>query len=501
MYKLHLIMKYLRKRRIAWVSLVAVTLCTAMVLIVISVMGGWLRMFRSSFHGLDGDVIVRAESVAVGFPHYQEMIDKIEKLPEVSAAVPTIETFGLINIVNQRRQGVQVVGYPIEKIGEVNNFPESLHRQYDVRKEMIEKELKEPGLSEEERGKLEKELKNPSAPSFALVPGIDYKEIAKDYGFNNPMTRPGMIAGSGLVDVRKEKDGKLHRPDFINELWASLTVVPVDPDTSVVNLRGEQRNTIYWIVDDSRTQVYQRDSATVYVPFDQLQKDLSMNEGLPYTDPDTNQKKRDPARTTEIQIKVKPGVDLNQAKLKIEACVQEVEQSAGIDSRFPIRVETWEESQAVYLNAIENEKTLVTMLFSIISLVAVMLILCIFYMIVMEKTKDIGIIKSVGATSSGVAAIFLGYGAAIGIVGAGLGFLAGFLIVRNINFLHTKFSELTGHPIWDPQVYAFDTIPNTMNPHEVAVILIVAVLASVLGAVIPAIAAARLHPVESLRWE
>ena len=64
-----------------------------------------------------------------------------------------------------------------------------------------------------------------------------------------------------------------------------------------------------------------------------------------------------------------------------------------------------------------------TFLFGIISLVAVFLIFCIFYMIVVEKTKDIGIIKSVGATAGGVAGIFLGYGLAIGIVGASLGLL------------------------------------------------------------------------------
>ena len=77
MYKLHLILKYLRKRRIAWVSLVAVMLCTAMVLVVISVMGGWLRMFRESFHGLTGDVIVHGDSLT-GFPYYQEMLDKVD---------------------------------------------------------------------------------------------------------------------------------------------------------------------------------------------------------------------------------------------------------------------------------------------------------------------------------------------------------------------------------------------------------------------------------------
>jgi lipoprotein-releasing system permease protein len=122
-------------------------------------------------------------------------------------------------------------------------------------------------------------------------------------------------------------------------------------------------------------------------------------------------------------------------------------------------------------------------------------------MIVMEKVRDIGIIKSVGATSAGVAGIFLGYGLAIGIVGAGLGFAAGYAVVHNINWLHSEFARLTGHPIWNPEVYAFDTIPSTMNPREVAVILAIAVVASVLGAVVPAIAAARLNPVESLRWE
>ena len=58
-----LVLKYLRKRRIAWVSLIAVMLCTTMVLVVISIMGGWLRMFKESFHGLGGDLIVQSHSL------------------------------------------------------------------------------------------------------------------------------------------------------------------------------------------------------------------------------------------------------------------------------------------------------------------------------------------------------------------------------------------------------------------------------------------------------
>src|SRR5947208_9362989 len=94
MYKLHLILKYLRKRRIAWVSLVAVMLCTAMVLVVISVMGGWLNMFRESVRGNNGDILVEGKALT-GFPYYNEIIQRIEKMPDIQAASPVIQTFGL----------------------------------------------------------------------------------------------------------------------------------------------------------------------------------------------------------------------------------------------------------------------------------------------------------------------------------------------------------------------------------------------------------------------
>src|SRR3954466_1461138 len=128
LYKLHLILKYLLKRRIAWVSLIAVMLCTTMVVVVRSVMGGWLDMFKQSFHGLSGDIIVKGESLS-GFPYYQEIIDKITKMPEVETAVPTIYAFGLININNLKTDGVQVVGYPIAEVTRINDFAHSLYRQ------------------------------------------------------------------------------------------------------------------------------------------------------------------------------------------------------------------------------------------------------------------------------------------------------------------------------------------------------------------------------------
>ncbi len=564
MYKLHLILKYLLRRRIAWVSLLAVMMCTTMVVVVRSVMGGWLEMFRESFHGLTGDIVIEGHSLS-GFPYYQEIIGRVEGLPEVESAMPTIYTFGLINIANRKSDGVQVLGYPIEKVGRINNFPTSLHRQNQALLEEAEK----PGIS-----RVRSELLRAMAampPTFDLrtyirVPlkqlpagvtlapaerGLGYDAVNHwliyrgvmgaeerdrwlaassdpvfqeairilqekthneviDYAMILPNARgdvakwPGLIAGVGVLNIRKDRDGEtINRDPQLFELPTKLMLMDMQPGAMSLDVAINKAELNFWIVDDSRTGVWQFDSKTVYVPFDLLQTMLGMGEKTGI-DKITKEKVTEPARATDIQVKVKPGFDLLVAKKKVAAVVDEVFAAHRDEISFynaDPTVETWEEDKAMFISAIENETVLVTFLFGIISIVAVFLIFCIFYMIVMEKTKDIGIIKSVGATAGGVAGIFLGYGLTIGLIGASLGVLASYLIVSNINLLHSKLATILKIQIWNPETYLFDTIPNTINPREVAVIAACAVVASVVGALVPAVRAARMNPVDSLRWE
>ncbi|HYE19108.1 MAG TPA: FtsX-like permease family protein [Tepidisphaeraceae bacterium] len=626
MYKLHLILKYLRKRRIAWVSLAAVCLCTTMVLVVFSVMGGWLRMFRTSFHGLSGDVVIAANTLQ-GFAHYEEIIARVEKLPEVEAAVPVLQTYGLINVDNQQTSGVQVRGIPIERIGRVNQFPTSLSRQYtqwaewadgapipvEARLRVREFEdaaagIREPlellKFTQKELAALAKAAPNAPAkaeavladlrdqaarattqaeqrrlgtemsdvrfaaemiakpdeltrlsargnayfraavdrmfdgiidsPDERLAPSADERKFAaarRDHNLANPSFKPflppdqykqafadrfprakkgladeavhwpGIVTGTGVVGLRKDATGKMGpTPEFYYTLPVTLTVMGMS-DAGKIDLSGggkAERN--FWITDTSRTKVWQYDSNTVYVPFEILQADLGMNaqqaerDGKPVTIP---------ARTSEVHVRAKPGMsDDSAALLALRQKVQQIVDAVVTErGGHQPAVKTWEQSQAVWLSAIEKELVLVTGLFSVISVVAVFLIFCIFYMIVVEKTRDIGIIKSVGATSTGVAGIFLGYGAAIGVVGAGLGLGLAYVIVTNINELHGWLGTAMGVQIWDPQVYAFETIPNTMDWPKVVWIVGIAVGASIVGALIPAYRAARLNPVEALRWE
>ena len=82
MYKLFLTLRYLRQRRIAYFAVAAVTLCVAMLIIVMSVMGGWLELVRTQARALLGDVVVD-NSDPQGFPLYAEFIEKIRSWPEV----------------------------------------------------------------------------------------------------------------------------------------------------------------------------------------------------------------------------------------------------------------------------------------------------------------------------------------------------------------------------------------------------------------------------------
>src|SRR5258708_34911935 len=87
-------------------------------------------------------------------------------------------------------------------------------------------------------------------------------------------------------------------------------------------------------------------------------------------------------------------------------------------------------------------------------------ILAIFFMIVVEKTRDIGILKALGASTSGVRGIFLGYGLLLGMVGSGVGMAGGLLFVKYINPIEGLLSKVTGRRVFDDTIYYFSEIPT-----------------------------------------
>jgi len=164
-------------------------------------------------------------------------------------------------------------------------------------------------------------------------------------------------------------------------------------------------------------------------------------------------------------------------------------------------VQTWEHKQGPLLAAISVEKGILNVLLFMIIAVAGFGILAIFTMIVFEKTRDIGILKALGASNGGVMSIFLGYGLLLGVVGSGLGTALGITITVYINEIESFLGRLTGQDLFPRDIYYFDKIPTDIQMQSVVLVNVGAVVIAVLASVLPSLRAALLHPVRALRYE
>jgi lipoprotein-releasing system permease protein len=157
--------------------------------------------------------------------------------------------------------------------------------------------------------------------------------------------------------------------------------------------------------------------------------------------------------------------------------------------------------QSQYTAELRKQMGVLLVIFGVISVGVVVLIFCIFYMIVTSKQKDLAIIKSIGGSSFTSASIFLTFGLFIGLTGASAGIGIGFAITHNVNTIERWIGLLFNLKLWSSSIYMFNRIPNHFNWHWAWWFSGMAVAASVLGALLPAIAAAKTVPAKILRYE
>jgi lipoprotein-releasing system permease protein len=164
-------------------------------------------------------------------------------------------------------------------------------------------------------------------------------------------------------------------------------------------------------------------------------------------------------------------------------------------------VRSWIEARANLFTALKMEKTVMFVVVALVIVVGAFNIASTLIMIVMEKTKDIAILKTIGTSSGHVMAIFMCIGSMLGIVGTGIGVAAGIRLARALDGILNFLNKTFGIELFSPKVYYLDKLPVFINPRDVITITLCALIISILATVYPAWTAARLRPVEALRYE
>ena len=165
------------------------------------------------------------------------------------------------------------------------------------------------------------------------------------------------------------------------------------------------------------------------------------------------------------------------------------------------RVVTWEQLDPTYFAALQVERNVMFIILSLIVLVAALNIISGLIMLVKDKSGDIAILRTMGATQGAIMRIFFIVGASIGVIGTFTGLIIGVVFCANIEAIRQFMSSLTGTQLFNPEVYFLSQLPAKMEVGEVVTVVVMALLLSFFATLIPSWRAARLDPVEALRNE
>ena len=448
MLKLFLWLRYLRKRKIVFLSIAAVALSVSLLIVVASLFTGFIKTFERAAVEAVGDVVL---SPPTTFAKYPLLIERLEQTETVEAATAMISGYGLLHLDTGNVRAVEVWGIEPAGRAKVTGFARFLRRQG---KGAGEPSFNVPDSPEKTGGFV----------GIGVLGEPDEQTDEYDYDAAEKMLGESVVLTTGTVMGQNSQDGS--RPEFKRQVMR------------------------FAVADIIETGVYQFDSGCVYLPIEKLRETLYPDEKSPVA--------------SQILIKLADNTDTDVALAVIRGIWRTfVQEQLDADPYLmtSTSINTARQLQSRYIAAYEKQMGVLLLIFGVVSFGVVLLVFCIFYMIVRLKQKDIAIIKSCGATSISVAFVFVGFGACVGTVGSGLGAVLGYVITRNVNTIEEWIRIIFGLKLWKSSVYLFSKIPNEVNWPWAMRIALLAIIAAAIGSLIPAIVAARTKPVNILRYE
>ncbi len=390
---------------VASISLIAVALGVAALIIVMSVMNGFRAELFDKIVGLNGHAVVVGYNGTL--PDWEKIAAAARKTPGVTSALPLIET-PLMATANGRFEGVLVRGMRVEDIRSNKTITSNVLAG-DIR---------------------------------SIVPGSNRVAL-----------------GSRLADTLGAYPGSqitLWNPE------GRSTVVGTVP-----------REVTYTVGAVFEIGVYDYDKAFVIMPMKDAQQLLLMGDQVGMIEIQTS----NPDRVQEI---LAPLRKLVQGKAMIT---------------------DWRQMNSALFQALEVERVAMFVVLSLIVLVAVFNILSSLIMLVRAKTRDIAILRTMGASRRGMMKVFMTVGVTIGSLGIVLGIILGAIFLYFRQDVVDAIQAITGENLWDPSVRFLTDLPSKTDPFEVGAIIITALVLSFLATLYPAYKAASTDPVQVLRYE
>ena len=390
---------------VASISLIAVALGVAALIIVMSVMNGFRAELFDKIVGLNGHAVV--QGYAGRLPDWQNIADTAKKQPGVTSAVPLIET-PLMGTANGRFEGVLVRGMRLE----------------DIRA-------------------------NKTITSNVLAGDIK-----------------SLKPGSGTVAVGSRLADALG-------LFPGSQITLWNPEGRSTVMGTVPREVTYTVGAVFEIGVYDYDKAFVIMPMQDAQELLLMGDQVGMVEIQTS----NPDRVAEII-----------------APLQKLVQGKGI-------IVDWRQMNSALFQALEVERVAMFVVLSLIVLVAVFNILSSLIMLVRAKTRDIAILRTMGASRGGMIKVFVTVGVTIGSLGIILGAILGAIFLYFRQDVVDAIQTVTGQNLWDPSVRFLTDLPAKPNPVEITAIILIALVLSFLATLYPAFKAASTDPVQVLRYE
>ena len=450
MYKFILAIRYLLTKRISYFSVAAIALCVFVVFVVITVLSGLTAEFKKNTYLSVGDCVVSSKSL-VGFGYYGEFIKILERRDFVEAACPVIKSYAFVKGASDPHQmryqeyTLEIMGIDAAAHSQVTGFCEWLHYN---------------------RGDV----------SSAFRPSYDPNLV-------------GCVSGAGIM-ARRNSEGSYDIPEKLPQVKFEINCFPLTAKGALARAgAGEMSTKTFYLSDIAESGVARADWKRIYLPFDEAQKLCGMGT--------------EPKRINAIYIKFKPDVKLSSGCEKVRKLWEEfVAKKAGAKHSNlleNVRVQSWKIYNRSVVAIAETQQALMIFCFGMIGLITVFIVFVVFYMIVSHKSKDIGILKSIGSSNENVLGLFLVFAFLVGIAGSFIGAVCGWQFLVYINQMEDWLFRHFEFQLFTRRMYAIGDIPNAIDLKVLVGVIVSAIAACLVGAVVPSWQAAKLEPVDSLQ--